>query len=360
MAWQFSSARYMRGQEGRRPEVLPQANPEALPEVTVKGVPPQVLSSYKLKIRSAERKSPNSWLLNTPQGEYLLRELPDQNIQVKTIELYLQLLEQGIANLFPLEKTKSGKAYEKTEGKLYYLTHYRKGNFFKGDDISHLRLAAKNLAILHRQTGGWGKEQSKKQNLWLTVKQNRLRDLLTYLHYLKQNKVLTDFERLFMENFDFFYDQGQESLEHMVLAGQEEAFIINNLLPENITLLDDKLVFLDITKWNTGPQAMDFSLLLNSYLPLHRWDLDLIKDLITQYHQENPLDQKARHLLLAQLRFPRRYWLYSHQYFSGQLSSDDLTPKLKRYILECYWRDICLDQLENWLIGEWDKNDSKE
>lgn len=355
--WQFSTARYMREQETRRAEAMPRANPEALPDVTVEGLPSQVLSSYELKIKSAERKSLNSWLLNTSQGDFLLRVLPDQSKQVKTIELHLQ---QGIANLFPLEKTRSGKTYEKAEGKLYYLTYYREGNYFKGENISHLRLAAKSLALLHRQTQGWGKEEGNKKSSWLTVKQNMLKVLLSYLHYLKQNKILTDFERLFMENFDFFYNQGQESLEHMVLAGQEEAFIINNLLPENLTVFDDKLFFLDVANWSTGPQVLDLSLLINSYLPLHRWDLDLSKELIVQYHRENPLDQKARFFLLAQLRFPRRYWLYSRQYFSGQLSSDELAPRLKSYILECYWRDNCLDQLENWLIGEWDKNDGKE
>ena len=358
--WQFSPARYMREQEARRSEALARANPEAVPEVTVEGLPPQVFSSYELKIKNAERKSPNAWLLNTSQGQYLLRELPDQSNQAKTIERYLQLLKQGIVNLFPLEKTKSGKAYEKAEGKIYYLTHYREGNYFRGEDVSHLRQAAKNLALLHRQTKDWVKEQSNKQNSWLTIKQNMLKTLLSYLHYLKQNKVLTDFERLFMENFDFFYNQGQESLEHMVLAGQEEAFIINNLLPENLIVLDKKLFFLDITNGNTGPQVLDLSLLLNSYLPLHRWDFNMSKELIAQYHQENPLDEKARFFLLAELRFPRRYWFYSRQYFNGQLSSEELAPRLKSYILECYWRDNCLDQLENWLIGEWDKNDSKE
>ncbi len=360
MVWQFGSAKYIRGREIQRPEVLSEAKPEQSPELKAEGLPSRIFSLYELDIKGGQRKSLNSWLVYGAKGEYLIWELPEESNALKTIELYFQLQEQEAVNLFPLVKTRTGKPYEKVEGKVYYLTHYQKGAFFKGDDISHLRLAALNLARLHGQAGSLSKEKLKPQNTWLTVKQKRLTELLTYFHYLKQNKVLTDFERLFIEGFNFFYDQGQESLEHMVLAGQEEAFILNNLLPENMVLFDNRLVFLDITMGGMGPQVMDFSLLLNSYLPFHRWNFQLTKELICQYHKYNPLDQKARHLLLAQLRFPRRFWLYSYQYFAGQLDSSVLVPKLKKYILECYWRDMCLDQLENWLLGEWDKNDGKE
>jgi Ser/Thr protein kinase RdoA (MazF antagonist) len=111
-------------------------------------------------------------------------------------------------------------------------------------------------------------------------------------------------------------------------------------------------MFINITDLHKGPKVMDLSLLLNMYLPAKKWAPELAKEIISEYSNKVKLSTNEKYLLLAQLCFPRRFWLYAYRYFKSDDGLGELTEKFKNYLYESYWQEKCLEELENWMLGE--------
>lgn len=305
-----------------------------------------------------QEKTDDKWVISDGSKTYILWKFIGIKEKLHNIlEWQIYLCKKNCEHTLPIIRDKDGKAYIEDNNEFFYLTNSYEGQEFIGDDpLSLLRVvdALGNVHVTSKKD-----KKNKDEKLFKHPKsiQDRLTALIVYYKFLRENGARTDFERIYFESFDVLYNQGQEAVQHMVLASygqeweKEEGLCINNLLKNNIILSKERVVFLDLTKISYGPMVMDFSVLINSYMPGFNWDSKIIKDVIKKYEENNPLNEFEKHFLLAKLRFPSRYWLYAYQYFSNNGDGVDLTNKLKSYIRECKKRDLCLDYLENWLWG---------
>lgn len=345
--------RYQRGKDLQRNQEPPR-NEASGPGSD--GLAYQVLAGYE-KGSVQAKKTDGGWLIEKDSGTIKVREYSgDLRILKSALEWWSNLREKDCPGIPELVRTNDGGTFVEWEGKVYYALKWPEMASFCGKDPAHLIELVRKLGSLHKHSKGYYKKEMGRQPIvWHQVIQDRLTQLLSLAQYLKNKRPANDFERLFTESFDFFYEQGQEALQNMVLAGwgtlmeKNQEMILNAFLPHNLGLVEGKLLFLDFTSWQVGPQTTDLTLVLNSYLPQHQWSSELMKDLLREYQEAKPLTESEKHLLLALLRFPNRYWLYAYQYINNLMEIGNLAAKLISYILECQHRDSCLDQMDKWL-----------
>jgi hypothetical protein len=277
------------------------------------------------------------------------------------------LAEKGYRELLLLYKTKGGKNFVQTEQNGYYVTTWPPEGYahFAPEKCSGVTKVVEALSRVHTA----GKALAAKKDTqterperaeiyWLKAYQERLKELLIFYRYLQEKRLANDFERLYAENFEGFYERGQQAIQRMVLASSsaedsgEAGFLIGNFLPENMLETEAGIIFLNTVYCPKGLPIHDLTLFLKMYLPLQKWDEAVALKLLTRYQEKMVLGNQEKHLLLAQLSFPGRFCLYTQQYLQGIGNVPELVADTINYLCEIYWHDRCLEKLEKCLWGE--------
>lgn len=303
----------------------------------------------------------NTWQLTTDDAEVQFKEYQgDMSRLQKRLSWYHYLRENGVLAVAKLLRSKENKLIKEIDNTAYYGWHQPEGEPFSGYDEQHLSSVIISLASIHTYSRRYGEEKSiDYRTEWhLPVQiQVRLTDLLVFSHKISKKRLADDFQKIFQENFDFIYDQGQEAIQKIIVANcqtscQGKYFpLVDSFLPENIIIKEGMAIFLPSAGWTKGPIVQDLAGFLLNYLGLHKWDPDLAYSLIKLYEEHNPLKIVEKHLLLALMRYPARFWLYSCQYQRRERDISELVVKLIDLIHEIPLRDYCLDRLDILLSG---------
>lgn len=321
-------------------------------------MPESALSEYKLGLKAIERRN-NYWLLEEDGKRFALWK---HDWEEKDTENVLECLEflnkKNLKSLPGLVRTADKRRTIPKDGKNLFLSSFPDGEACDSRNGKVVQSLTGALFEIHEKSKDWrGLSGSKDEYNYIGILQRILFELLQYKKILGKKRFHRDFELIFLEHFDFFYSQGQESLENMNLAGfgspkMDAVFLLNSFVPRLIFTVDQQYVFSDMHRIGFGPRVKDLALLLNSFMPIHAWNMQILKEAIEKYQEERKLSPDERHILIAQLRFPGRYWLYALQYLSGEKESQPLEVLLKDYILEWRLRDKSLDAIQTWLLGE--------
>lgn len=334
------------------PEIMPKIEAQIREKDTILQ---QVLKHYPFQIKDIKETGLGT-LVESPEGTFCLWK--NSNIERLTVALAWQeyLNQQESKGVLELIKTSAGENWVKINEEYYFITPWPQGEAFMGENPLHLKAVVRELNLLNQQSKDFTLPQTnEKEGTWPKMIQERINDLLNVQQYLDKKRHKTAFEMIYLENFDFIYEQGQEAINNMILAGyanqdkQKKNMLLNCFLPERLIIYEGQTIFLDLSQWSVGTEITDLALFLNSYLPLHRWNEELFKNLVKEYEKDQQLSSEDKRILMALLRFPNRYWLYTYQYYAEQDSQHNLLEKMKKYIRECYWRDMCLDNIESWL-----------
>lgn len=330
-------------------------------------LPERVLDSYELKQNILESRF-NYWLIESDNNKIEIRRYKGDFFCLQEALKWQKYLALRSNTIVPeLIETRDNNDFVDFNGDLFYVTRWVKKDEFKPEDVTHLQYAGIGLGILHRLSNEYKTSQMKSTVEILSPGriQDGLAHLIKYYNEFKQRRSYSDFERIYLENFSFIYDQGQEALQKIVMAGygaklqENTQMLLNSFIKNKLAIVNEKLMFTDLCGWTLGTKTMDLALFINSYLPLHKWNIVLLRQLLDSYEQENGLDQQDRQLLMAQLRFPYRFWFYAYQFDKKLQNVDVLIKKLKLYIYESHMRDSCLDQMESWLWREENENSDR-
>lgn len=330
-------------------------------------LPERVLDSYGLK-HNMLGSGLNYWLIENDDKKIEIRRYEGECFNLQEALKWQKYLALRSNTIVPeLVETRDNKDFVDFNENLFYATRWVKKDEFKPEDITCLQYAGIGLGILHRLSNEYKMSQIKSTVELLSPSkiQDGLTQLIKYYNEFKQRRSCSDFERIYLENFSFIYDQGQEALQKIVMVGYEAKLqentqmLLNSFIKNKLAIVNEKLMFTDLCGWTLGTKTMDLSLFINSYLPLHKWDVVLLKQFLYSYEQENGLDQQDRQLLMAQLRFPYRFWFYAYQFDKKLQNIEVLVKKLKLYVSESHMRDSCLDKMESWLWREENENSDR-
>ncbi|PKM89096.1 MAG: hypothetical protein CVU87_06045 [Firmicutes bacterium HGW-Firmicutes-12] len=302
-----------------------------------------------------------AWYIESNDKSIDIRKQEGDSLRLITALEWSKYISGKRKGIVPeIVQTTDKQDYVVIDNSLYYATLHLPNEEFKSDNQTHLLYAINSLAHIHRLSCEFEVKLAVDTEtiLWPRIIQEKLASLIWCYNRFKEHRKKTDFERIFLENFSFIYDQGQECLENMIMGGynvriqERSQILINSFLKQNLAVVNNELIFLDLCRWTLGPVIMDIILFLNSFLSKHKWDVVLFRKLLNTYEEHNSLNQQDKHFLLGLLRFPYRLWLYAYQYNNHVQSVPELTQKLELYMYESYYRDRCLDDMDSWLWGD--------
>ncbi len=226
------------------------------------------------------------------------------------------------------------------------------------DRSQKLRLA-RELGLLHKESAAWPAYlRTDPESYWCRALQERLGELLLYRSIVRRRGCRTDFEGLFMENFDNSYRRGQEALNSLVLAGDQDfnriskGWALWGASGQEVLWQEEQPFFYGI--WPRPSLAMmDLSLVLKTLL----WSEPaegglLLPQLLAAYESQSPpLKDTHRHFLRAQWLFPEGYWFHARRYFQrpeppGKGEMEDYFHQFQASILKEQQLLRCLAEAE--------------
>lgn len=324
----------------------------------LEGLSTGLLEQYPLDLKVLSRND-NKWMLEGLNKRYALW---DYRVCGKETDSVLECLEflniNGCKSLPLLHKTQKGTRCIENNGRCIFLSALPKGDICDSTKNGLLQSLCSTLSEIHEKSAEWkGMSENNDEFGYIGKLQEILYELLQYKTVLEKKRYHSDFELIFLEYFDLIYGQGQESLEIMNMAGFgnpkiQKVFLINSFLPGSIIYVEQRCMFSDLHRICFGPRVKDLALLLRTLLPICTWDEQILKETIEVYERTKRLSFEERHVLIALLRFPGKYWLYALWYLRGAKSPQELALLLKNYILEWNMRDKSLDAIQTWLLGE--------
>lgn len=328
---------------------------------TGEGVIADIAAAFYLTAKEIVNKN-GAWQVTTANGDVLIKEYQGEltNLQER-LSWYDYLRKNGVWAVPELLHTEEQALIKEAGNSYYYAWHVPQGEPFSGRNADHLVAVVRAMAKLHSKAISFEEKKRATEIVewqWPIQVQARLRDLLFFAHKMAERRLADDFQKVFLENFDFIYDQGQEAVQKIILANCKDScqdqfiHLLASFLPEDIIVKENQAILAPNVLWVRGPKVQDLADFLRNYMGLHGWDPQLTYQLIQLYQEHNPLCMVEKFLLLSLMRFPARFWLYSCQYQKQNKSVTELTSKLINLIYEIRLRDHCLDKLDSLLCED--------
>jgi len=326
----------------------------------------RVLEQYDYVIEKIQESGDCSQVI-TDQG---IKTLVKRNVSVGRLEGVFQaieyLREKGFENTAKFIKTRNRKPYVIKSDGIYYLTDWFGENEVDFKDIKQLRILAEQLAELHNSSQGFinssmGRIINCKLEKWVEIHQQRCIDLLNFKNLVEKKINKQDFDYLFLEAVQYYYDQGQQALEFLVISDylkklesckSQGGFTYNNYNKNSLRITNDgNIYFIDFLKISREFLIFDIGRLLRKIMPLHKWKVKVAQEVILNYHKNRAISESDKQLLIAYLYFPYNFLVYTNDHYHKQSNkfSQDNTVILRKIIREDQKRERFLIEFTKFL-----------
>lgn len=283
----------------------------------------EMLGHYNI---SVDRITGNNdiFIIYSGKDTYCLRKLNDSRREtLKNLQLYDYLTEGGFKNLPAYIKTRDGKRFVRNNRGSYYLSQWiegRKGSYENFNDIKGFTLL---LADFHLKSQGYYNKHVKsdyKSSNWQSKQERYQKVFNIILNIIKNKKIKTMFDLMYMESIEFFNSQlelsvkliNQSNYNKLMQSSQLKCslcldnFSMKYLIAGNYE--DYYLTSLDSVKYNMN--IFDLSKLLKKilYRREYSWDFKFCREIIEDYCTINPISRDELSILLSLLIFPQSFY----------------------------------------------------
>lgn len=264
------------------------------------------------------RKQKYMYICNTDKGIKVIRPVmytPDKILFVDNVKNHL--LNQGFYNIEKYYKSFDNMPYVINEDIIYVMTDYIDIEESDFSDKNYIIKALQLIATFHKLSQGL-KDYNVCQNDCLDIKSNFSKQLLLFEKMKKRvskQKNLTDFEILFIKNFDYFYKNAILSMDliHSFnfdtinnLAKKNTMFCHNKIKEETI-LVGDKSYITQLENITIDHFIYDLYSFILRYIRKHSEDYLTLEQILNIYSKIHYIQPNILPLLYALLNFPARY-----------------------------------------------------
>ncbi|KPU44091.1 spore coat protein I [Oxobacter pfennigii] len=275
----------------------------------------------------------------------------------------------GVPKLLP---TKSGGRYVKYNDNLFIVTDWVEGRKCNYDNEEDVAIAAENLGRMHRLSYCFkpipGSFIRKEEINWYKSFNKKMLQLIEYYNKLTKSK--KEFSRLFIENFDYYFERAKHAVKILSMLDMDELaspsekyntichldYVNKNL----IITPEGSLYVIDFDKSKIDIPIHDIGTFLKRILKRKgtSWDFDILKLTLENYETQNQLTKTELLALYAFLEFPQKFWKVSRDYVSSKsnLNSKIQLPILTKTISQITDNYEFCFKFQNYLENRYDIN----
>jgi CotS family spore coat protein len=292
------------------------------------GANPDVLYEYEFEpIRI--RKVRNVLRLSGTNENRMFKKVASPDTRLPFVFGVIEhVYRQGFQNVPRFIRNKYGDPFVLDESGQYYMTDWLPGREMDLRKPRHLEAMAEFLGRFHRAAVGYKHAEShfETRDDIRSAWRRGLAKLQTYRQSLMQKDMPGEFDRIFLENYEFLKELMEDALlqlrvspytELVAQARECQQICHGSVSRQNILVDEDRLYFVDFDHCHYGPVVQDLASFLHRYMPRCEWDEDVVIAVVDAYQQGRPLTREELHLLLVYLQFPvhsmqRLEWYYEH------------------------------------------------
>ncbi len=308
-----------------------------------------VVEEYGAKLRKLTVIQDNVYKVVTDKGVWCLKRADFGESKARYLcAIQWYLAEKGFPKFARLVNTSSGKPYVKRGTNIYLVNIWLDGEKCDFDNLYHLEAASRTLAEFHCFSRGFvapsGAKAKVMWNRWPQTFAWRLRDLLEFKEQVFCKRWLTEFDRKFITNVDYFYQMGQQALRtfafydypRVAAMSREMGFFTHrDVAARNFVVKGDGesyLIDFDYSRYDL--RVNDLCRLIERSLKKQQWEIDRA-DLILEIYQEiNPLTKAELPIMLGFFQFPQKFWRLSERYYRSKKNwpEKEFNDKLSKLI----------------------------
>lgn len=276
----------------------------------------KIVKQFNFKLKFF-KKSKYMYICSTDKG---IKVIKQTNIDCEKIiflnDLKKHLCLNGFYHIDNYNITSSGLPYVNIDDAIYIMTDYNKdGEEYEFCDIFETRRVIETVARLHKATIGFDKSFKTKKNVTILdvfeKKQKKLKDIKRFVN---KQKNMSEFDFMFIKNFQYFYEKTQKSIEilkkynynDLNLNKQCQMICHNNLKEENI-IISKEIFLINFENVAQKHYINDLAMFILRYIRKHGKEFLSLNEILDIYNKINPIENKYLPILYAILNFPERY-----------------------------------------------------
>lgn len=353
----------------------------------------EALKKYRLKIYNIYRAR-GAFLLETDAGLKLYKCFEGSKNRAlfeNKVKEHLELCGNPNTDLF-VKTMEDEIICEDSAGCQYIMKNWFWGEECNLKELSQIEAAAANLAKLHclLKNVDFTKEQLE-HNIspdLMDTFDKRNRELKRVKAYIREKKQKNEFELLYLNYYDLFYEKGQQAAKMLSNSAYsslfEEAISQNNVCHgnytyHNIIMLKSKADAMSIAyvppgwinkqslsiadlsaganliattnfeKSYIGLQISDLYQFVRKVMEKNDWDILYGSNIIEAYDRVKPISKQELNILYLLLLYPEKFWKITNFYYNGKKSwiSGRNTQKLNLICEQNAKKEIFLQKLES-------------
>jgi hypothetical protein len=323
----------------------------------------EVLKKYPFKVYNIYRAR-GAYLLETDSGLKLLKCFEGSSNRVlfeHNVKEHLYM--QGYYNTDLYVKTLENDIIAMDQaGCRYIVKKWFWGEECNLKELSQIETASANLAKLHCVLKG---VELTNEQLEFNISDNlqetfekRNRELKRVKSYIRDKRQKNEFEVIYLNLYDEFYDQGLEATDRLLSSDYQQVFeesVSNrnichgNYTYHNIIMLKNKneaisktyippgwinrqpvsvtemsyecgknIATTNFEKSNIGLQITDLYQFIRKVMEKNDWDILYGSNIIEAYDKIQPISKKELKVLYVLLLYPEKFWKITNFYYNGK------------------------------------------
>lgn len=294
-------------------------------------------SKYEMDIREIKPVK-NVMRIVTGDGDKCLKKVRyTKGHFLFIISAMKHLLENGFKGILPFIPARNGDLYVELEGGYGFLTDWISSRECDFSNPIDLKMASITLAKLHNASRGFevleGMEPRIGWGRWIDRFSEKINDLELFRKILQSKSILSDFDKVYLENLDYCIEQGGSSVGHLKesrylelskLEMQNKSFCHHDYAHHNVLISGDLNVYIiDFDYCICDTRLHDLASLIIRNMRHGNWNIEKAQYIVDCYLKEGHIGKDEIEIINGFIEFPQDFWQVGLQYYIEKQKWDE-------------------------------------
>jgi CotS family spore coat protein len=288
-----------------------------------------VMHKYDFELVNAE-KLRSVYKIITNNGTFCLKRMRHGRSKVKNICILIEELRLNkFTNVAKYLRTKEGAFYVSYKKDIFYLTEWLEGLECDLTDIDEAINCTKLLAQFHNASSKINHNKIHIRNNLKDLPRvfaSNLNDLEKFKRIITNKRIKNEFDVLFLENIEDFYNRGMSALnmlnksKYYKSSNDKKILCHTSFCYENIIKKDGKYFIVDLDSIMIDFQVNDLGKFIRRLMfkKAYGWNFKFAKALIEAYNSINRLNKEDLEIMLCFIIFPYKFWKLGNKRYTKQ------------------------------------------
>lgn len=306
----------------------------------------KILEQYELQVKNIYRGR-GAYLCETEKGLFLLKEYQSSVQKAEFIQKICLLIKEntGKGTDYFLKNKEGALLTMSKEEVSYVLKAWTTGKECGVNSMEEIEKAVQNLGELHKAISSLKVPEIMNASELNEIYFKHIKELKKIRTFIRDKKKKTSFELFFLEHYDDFVREAEESMKFLQNGASREvlhsarengSICHGDYNQHNVFIEPDGVFTANFDQCFCGSQMEDLYHFMRKILEKHNWNLELAKRMLHAYDLEKALLKDELKDLYVRFYFPEKFWKVANHYYNSRKSwiSERSTEKLETLVAQ--------------------------